>query len=119
MKQRLNTRLASGKILCSALSLCLTATAQARTGAVNYTQGLDGLRNAVTFVVTMMSYTVDILYAIASIVAILSALKIYIAMQNHETEIKKQIIALVGSILFIIGASIVMPAFFGFRDVTI
>ncbi len=36
-------------------------------------------------------------------------------MQYHEGEVVKNIMTLIGAVLFIIGASIVFPAFFGYR----
>ena len=64
----------------------------------------------------MMIYTVDVLYAVASIMVIVSALQIYIKMNNHEGDITKSIMMLLGGILFMIGAMIVMPAFFGYQN---
>jgi len=64
----------------------------------------------------MMIYTVDVLYAIASVVVIISALQIYIKMNNHEGDITKSILFLMGGIVFMIGAMIVMPAFFGYQN---
>jgi hypothetical protein len=47
--------------------------------------------------------------------SIISAFIIYIKMQAHEGEIVKNLLTLFGAILFIIGASIVFPAFFGYH----
>ena len=46
---------------------------------------------------------------------IVSALQIYINWNTGDQDIIKSIITLVGACLFIIGASIVFPAFFGYR----
>jgi len=97
-------------------SLLLYQTASAKCGAVDYSRGADGLADATTFVGTMMIYTVDVLYAIASVVVIISALQIYIKMNNHEGDITKSILFLMGGIVFMIGAMIVMPAFFGYQN---
>lgn len=109
-------------VLCKYLVLpllCVAQPASAKVGAVNYSATAPTLENAVNFVVTMMGYVVNIVYAVAAIVAIISALQIYIKMQHQEQQITQQIVALIGSILFIIGASILMPAFFGWQDVRI
>ncbi len=53
--------------------------------------------------------------AVGSVMAIISALLIYFKMQYHEGEVVKNIMTLIGAVLFIIGASIVFPAFFGYR----
>lgn len=101
--------------------LVLSATsASAKCGAVDYSWGADGLAEATTFLGTMMIYTVDVLYAAAAVMVIISALQIYIQiyikMNFHEGDITKSIAMLIGGILFMIGASIVMPAFFGYQD---
>lgn len=88
----------------------------ARCGAVDYSWGADGLAEATSFVGTMMIYTVDVLYAVAAIVTIVAALQIYIKMNNHEGDITKSVLMLLGGILFMIAASIVMPALYGYQD---
>ena len=67
------------------------------------------------YVVTMMLYVLYLLYAIAAIVAIYASLQIYIKMNTREEGITREIMMVVGACLFIIGASIVFPAFFGYR----
>ena len=66
-------------------------------------------------VVTMMMYVLYICYAVASVLAVISALQIYIKWNTGEDGIVKSILMLFGACMFIIGASIVFPAFFGYR----
>ena len=66
-------------------------------------------------VVTMMLYVLYICYAVASVFVVVAALQIYIKMNTGEDGVVKSIVSLVGACLFIIGASIVFPAFFGYR----
>ena len=103
--------------LCTALLavLCIQDVS-ARCGSVDYSWGADGLAEATAFVGTMMIYTVEILYAVAGIVVIVAALQIGIKMNYHEGDITKSMMMLFGGILFMIGASIVMPALFGYQD---
>jgi hypothetical protein len=89
--------------------------AMAKCGGVDYSWGADGLAKAHDFIITMLLYTVYICYAIAGIVAVIASLQIYIKMNVGEDGIKKEILMVVGAILFIISASIVMPAFFGYQ----
>ena len=102
--------------LCTALLavLCIQDVS-ARCGSVDYSWGADGLAEATAFVGTMMIYTVEILYAVAGIVVILAALQIGIKMNYHKGDITKGMMMLFGGILFMIGASIVMPALFGYQ----
>ncbi len=87
----------------------------AKCGNVDYSWGADALASAHDYAVTMMLYVVYLCYAIAGIVVIVSALQIYIKMNTGEDGIKKNIMMLVGACLFLIGATIAFPAFFGYR----
>ena len=87
----------------------------AKCGGVNYSWGADALASMHDYVVTMMLYVLYICYALATVVGIISALQITIKMNIGEDGVKKAIMMLAGAILFIISASIVFPAFFGYR----
>ena len=102
------------KILC-ALCLPFPYTTFAKSGSVNYSWGADALATMHDFVVTMMMYVLYICYAVASVLAVISALQIYIKWNTGEDGIVKSILMLFGACMFIIGASIVFPAFFGYR----
>ena len=88
---------------------------RADVGEVDYSWGASALADAEMYVATMMTYVSYIVYTIASVVAIISALQIYIKMNVGEPGITKQVVTLFGAVLFIIGASLVMPAFFGYN----
>lgn len=87
----------------------------ARCGGVDYSWGAGSLATMHDYVVTMMLYVLYIIYAIASLVTIISSVQIYVKMTNGEDGVVKAIQLLVGACLFLIGASIVFPAFFGYR----
>lgn len=87
----------------------------ARCGGVDYSWGAGSLATMHDYVVTMMLYVLYIIYAIASIVAIIASVQIYIKMNNGEDGVVKSIQLVVGACLFLIGASVVFPAFFGYR----
>ena len=89
--------------------------ASAKSGAVNYSWGADALATMHDFVVTNMMYVLYVCMAIATVFGIVSALQIYFKMNPGEDGVTKAIVRLVGAILFIIGASIVLPSFFGYR----
>ena len=103
-------------IICTAcIMLLLPFSASPKCGGVDYSWGADALSNAHDFTVTMMLYVVYLLYAIAAIVAIIGALQIYIKMNTGEGDVTKSIMMLVGACLFMIGATILFPAFFGYN----
>lgn len=101
----------------SLLAACLlwANNAAAKCGGVDYSWGADALAKQHDFVVTMMLYVLYLIYAIASIVVIYSSLQIYIKMNTGEDGVKKEIMMVIGACLFLIGASTVFPAFFGYR----
>ena len=98
-----------------ALGIAIPTSLSAKCGGVDYSWGADALATMHDYVVTMMLYIVWLAYAFAAIIAIISALQIYIKMNTGEDGVTKSIMTLVGACLFIIGATIVFPAFFGYR----
>ena len=66
-------------------------------------------------VVLTMGYLVGLVYAVASLTAIYNATVIYIKLQTGEEGFVKSVLMLVGSVMFLIGATIVLPAFFGYN----
>ena len=98
-----------------ALGMAIPMSLSAKCGGVDYSWGADALATMHDYVVTMMLYIVWLAYAFAAIIAIISALQIYIKMNTGEDGVTKSIMTLVGACLFIIGATIVFPAFFGYR----
>ena len=60
-------------------------------------------------------YVAYLTYTVASIVAVISALQIYIKINVGEEGVAKAIMTLIGAILFLIGATRVMPAIFGYQ----
>ena len=101
-------------IIMSCILLSLPMSASAKCGGVDYSWGADALANAHDYTVTMMLYVVYLSYAVAGLVAIIGALQIYLKMQTGEGDITKSIMMLVGACLFMIGAYILFPAFFGY-----
>ena len=101
-------------VVLSGIMLSLSMSASAKCGGVDYSWGADALANAHDYTVTMMLYVVYLSYAVAGLVAIIGALQIYLKMQTGEGDITKPIMMLVGACLFMIGAYILFPAFFGY-----
>ena len=105
----------NGKRILSALCTLLPCSVFAKSGGVNYSWGADALASMHDYVVTMMLYVQYICCAIAGVYVIVSVCQIYIKMNTGEDGITKHILTLVGACLFFIGATIVFPAFFGYR----
>ena len=101
--------------LLSSVLLLLTQPVMATCGTTDYSGNSGRLYNMVVFILTCCTAVLYLLYAIAAILSIYSATSIYIKMQAGEEGFTKSIIILVGSCLFLLGATIVLPAFFGFQ----
>ena len=95
--------------------LCGTAVTFAQNAAGDYTAGTNALSTVTEEIAKYVPYVVKLCYAIAAIVAIIGALQIYFKMTTGEGDITKSIMMLVGACLFMIGAFILFPAFFGYN----
>lgn len=84
-------------------------------GGVNYSLTTSALSHMTTEVILTMGYVVGLLYAIASLLAIYNATVIYIKLNAGEEGFTKSVMMLVGAIMFLIGATIILPAFFGYQ----
>lgn len=100
------------RLLLAVLLLAVVQAVYARCGETRYDWGADALHEASVFVLVVMEYTVGILYAIASLTALYAATSIYIKLNTGEEGFVKSLLVLLGAILFLIGATIVMPALF-------
>ena len=98
--------------------MSVTSRLLALCGSVDYSKGAEALSDATHFMGTLTMYVIDISYAVAAIVVVVSALQIYVKMTYHEGEVLKNIMMLMGGILFMIAASLVMPAFFGYQNLS-
>lgn len=84
-------------------------------GGTNYSLTAQALADMTDEIVLTMGYVVGLLYAVASLLAIYNATVIYIKLNAGEEGFTKSVMMLVGAILFLIGATIVLPAFFGYN----
>ena len=103
------------------LTVCLmsvTYRLMALCGSVDYSKGAEALSDATHFMGTLTMYVIDISYAVAAIVVVISALQIYVKMTYQEGEVLKNIMMLMFGIIFMIAASFVMPAFFGYQNLS-
>ena len=102
-------------VVSSFVFALLPLSASAKCGNVDYSSGADALAGMHDYVVTMMLYVLYLTYAVAAVMVIISALQIYIKMNTGEDGVTKSILTLIGACLFLIGASILFPAFFGYQ----
>lgn len=119
MKKRLiTTRLRRLLFLAAALILPIDSiyAVVISDGGVNYSLTAQALADMTDEIVLTMGYVVGLLYAIASLLAIYNATVIYIKLNAGEEGFTKSVMMLIGAIMFLIGATIVLPAFFGYES---
>lgn len=97
------------------LAFPVFAFAAMSNGGTNYTLGVDALRMMTEDIVLTMIYVMYIVYAIAALTAVYNATVIYIKMNTGEGGFTKSVLMLFGAVLFLIFASIALPAFFGYN----
>lgn len=94
--------------------MTMSVASYPRCGGVDYSWGADALSSAHDFAITMLLYIVYLSYAGAGIVGIIGALQIYVKMHTGDGDVTKSVMMLIGACLFLIGATIVFPSFFGY-----
>lgn len=84
-------------------------------GCTDYSPYVDRLADMTEEVVATMGYVVGLLYAIAALLVIYNAMIIYIKLNTGEGEFTKSVLTMFGAIFFLIGATMVLPSFFGYK----
>lgn len=116
MRQRDNISCKRLLMLMMLLSVSSVIYAAISDGSTRYDLTAQALANMTDEVVLTMGYVVGLVYAVASLTAIYNATVIYIKLNAGEEGFMKSVLMLVGSIMFLIGATIVLPAFFGYNS---
>lgn len=89
------------------------AALMAQNTAGDYTAGTNALTTVAEEIAKYVPIMVKLCYAIAGVVAIVGAISVYIAMNNEEQDVKKKIMMVVGTCIFLIAAAQALPLFFG------
>ena len=121
---------ASAKFLSGALDLCEKAVRSPRFGMVvmlllctgivmaqnaagDYSAGTTALGTVTTEIKKYVPVVVKLCYVIAAVTVVVGGLSVYHDMQNGEQDVKKKVMLLVGSCIFLIAAAQALPLFFG------
>lgn len=91
----------------------MSAHVLAGAGVPDYSQTAQALLEMNVWVMNIGGAVVSLLYAIGAVLAIYSATVIYLKLQTGEEGFTKSVVMLIGSILFLLSAVRVLPAFFG------
>lgn len=70
------------------LLFCGTLATYAQNAAGDYTAGTDALATVTEEIAKYVPFVVKLCYAIAGVVAVVSAISVYIAMNNEEQDVK-------------------------------
>lgn len=85
---------------------------------VGYAQDTSSGTAALTQVTSDIAKYIPIvqklIYAIAGVVAVVGAISVYIKMNNEEQDVKKSIMLIIGSCIFLVAAATALPGFFGY-----
>ncbi len=101
------------RTLILVMLVIMSSRVLAGAGVPDYSQTAQALAEMNVWVMNIGGAVVSLLYAVGAVLAIYSATTIYLKMQNGEDGFTKSVLMLVGSILFLISAVRVLPAFFG------
>lgn len=92
-------------LFCVALTLSKSAHAAGEAGVGGFTEAANTFQ-------TYQGPVKKLLYAIASVIAIVGAFNIYFKMQNGDQDVKKTIMLTVGGCVAFIAAAAALPKFF-------
>ena len=100
------------------MCLCVTPgfAAWVADGGTYYDLGAGALWYMTTTIVQILGYYVTTMYILSSLFAIYNTVVIITKMQLGEQGFSKSVLMLVGSILFVLGATILLPALFGYSE---
>lgn len=91
------------------LLVVVTVSADAQninSGVTAITQSTDALKKYIPVVTNLC-------YVLAGLVGILGTVSVFIKMNNEEQDVKKSIMMIVGSCIFLLAAAQALPLFFG------
>lgn len=93
--------------------LLCTGIAMAQNAAGDYSAGTTALGTVTTEIAKYVPVVVKLCYVIAAVTVVVGGLSVYHDMQNGEQDVKKKVMLLVGSCIFLIAAAQALPLFFG------
>lgn len=108
-------RLASSRLVMFAVVLLVGTVS---VFAQDITAGTDALDQVTKGIADYIPFISKLIYVIAACVAIVGGISVYMSMQNDDQDVKKKIMMLVGSCIFLIAAATALPQFFGYNKST-
>lgn len=90
------------------LNMMMSFVAFAQNGAA----GQGAIAQVTTEIKAYIPMVQNLIYAIAGVVVLGGAISVFIKMNNEEQDVKKSIMLIVGSCIFLIAAAQALPLFF-------
>lgn len=90
------------------LTMMMSFVAFAQNGAA----GQGAIAQVTTEIKAYIPMVQNLIYAIAGVVVLGGAISVFIKMNNEEQDVKKSIMLIVGSCIFLIAAAQALPLFF-------
>ncbi len=90
------------------LTMMMSFVAFAQDGAA----GQGAIAQVTTEIKAYIPMVQNLIYAIAGVVVLGGAISVFIKMNNEEQDVKKSIMLIVGSCIFLIAAAQALPLFF-------
>lgn len=103
-------------LAAAATILTPVAAAVQSLAGTGYEAGTSAMEEVANQIVAYVPYVVNLCYALAGVVAVVGAIRVYIAMNNEEQDVKKKIMMIVGACIFLIAAANALPMFFGISN---
>lgn len=96
------------RALMCCLVMIMSVVAFAQDGAA----GQGAIAQVTTEIKAYIPMVQNLIYAIAGVVVLGGAISVFIKMNNEEQDVKKSIMLIVGSCIFLIAAAQALPLFF-------
>lgn len=97
------------KVFIAASLMMATATSFAQTVA----QGNAAIETATADVIALYDIVSNLIFAIAAIIALVGAIKIFMAWNSGERDVQKMVIGWFGACIFLVAIGTIITAFFG------
>lgn len=91
----------------------LTMVLSYTTFAQDIAAGSAAIEQATTEVTNLYGIIATLIYSIAAIVALVGAIKIFIAWNSGERDVQKMVIGWFGACIFLVAIGAIITAFFG------
>ena len=102
-----------GMMLAAAVPVL--AVPEVADGGTYYDMGVDALWDMTVQIVMILGYYVSTMYLLCTLFAIYNIVVIITKLHLGEEGFAKSVIMLIGSVIFVVAATFILPALFGYN----